>query len=251
MGRFLTKQELKTYWRKSYGFKRYARFSDRIKCILLLDAGKSPECISEYLFLSRNTVANYLKRYQAGGLEDLVSDDYQGSECRLSEVWATKAWLKHLEETLYQTVSSIREHIQATYRVTYSLSGLRHLLRRLDFVYKKPKAIPGKADKAEQEKFLRMIQAKLAENSRETAVYYADGTHPQHNTHCAHGWIKKGQNKEIKTNSGRQRVNINGVVNAHDPTDVVIRRAPLLMLNRQSLCSKSWSKKTDLSNASL
>jgi hypothetical protein len=39
--------------------------------------------------------------------------------------------------------------------------------------------------------------------------------------------------KEIKTNSGRQRVNINGVVNAHDPTDVVIRRAPPLMLNRQ------------------
>jgi hypothetical protein len=67
-------------------------------------------------------------------------------------------------------------------------------LRRLDFVYKKPKAIPGKADKAEQEKFLRMIEAKLAENSRETAVYYAD---------------------------------------------------------RQSLCSKSWSKKIDLSNASL
>lgn len=76
----------------------------------------------------------------------------------------TNAWLKHLEETLYQTVSSIREHIQAIYRVTYSLSGLRHLLRRLNFVYKKPKAIPGKADKAEQEKFLRMIEAKLATN---------------------------------------------------------------------------------------
>jgi transposase len=153
----------------------------------------SPESIAEYLFLSRNTVANYLKRYQAGGLEDLVYDDYQGSECRLSEVQQRKL-TQHLEETLYQTVSSIREHIQATYRVTYSLSGLRHLLRRLDFVYKKPKAIPGKADKAEQEKFLRMIEAKLAENSRKTAVYY---------------------------------------------------------VNRQSLCSKSWSKKTNLSNTSL
>ena len=62
---------------------------------------------------------------------------------------------------------------EATYKVTYSLSGLRHLLRRLDFVYKKPKAIPGKADKAEQENFLRMIEEKLAENRRETAVYYA------------------------------------------------------------------------------
>ncbi|MFN4895580.1 MAG: IS630 family transposase, partial [Pseudomonadota bacterium] len=63
------------------------------------------------------------------------------------------------------------------------------------------------------------------------------GTHPQHNTHCAHGWIKRGQNKEIKTNSviqlgGRQRVNINGVVNAHDPTDVVIEESS--SINAQS-----------------
>jgi transposase len=139
VGRFLTKHERKLL-EKELRVERYARFSDRIKCILLLDTGKSPESIAEYLFLSRNTVANYLKRYQAGGLKDLVSDDYQGSECRLSEVQQRKL-TQHLEETLYQTVSSIREHIQATYRVTYSLSGLRHLLRRLDLVYKKPKAI--------------------------------------------------------------------------------------------------------------
>jgi transposase len=129
---------------------------------LLLDAGKSSESIAEYLFLSGNTVTNYLKKYQTGGLEDLVSDDYQGSECRLSKVQQRKL-AQHLEETLYQTVSLIREHIQVTYNVTYSLSGLRHLLRRLDFVFKKPKAIPGKADKVAQEEFLRLIEAKLAE----------------------------------------------------------------------------------------
>ena len=44
-----------------------------------------------------------------------------------------------------------------------AFSGLRHLLRQLDFVYKKPKAIPGKADKVAQEEFLRLIEAKLAE----------------------------------------------------------------------------------------
>jgi hypothetical protein len=39
---------------------------------------------------SRNTVTNYLEKYQTGGLEDLVSNDYQGSECRLSEVQQRK-----------------------------------------------------------------------------------------------------------------------------------------------------------------
>ena len=42
--------------------ERYARYSDRIKCILLLDAGKSPESIAEYLFLSRSSITNYQKR---------------------------------------------------------------------------------------------------------------------------------------------------------------------------------------------
>jgi hypothetical protein len=83
VGRFSTKQGRKLL-EKERRLERYARLSDRIKCILLLDAGKSPESVAAYLFLSRNT-----------------------------------------------------------------------------------------------------------------AVCYADGTHPQHNTHCAHGWIKKGQNKDL------------------------------------------------------
>jgi transposase len=99
-------------------------------------------------------------------------------------------------------------------------------------VYKKPKAVPGKADKSAQAEFLRAIEKKLAENPDKSAVYYADGTHPQHNTHCSYGWIRKGQNKEIKTNTGRQRVNINGVVNAHNPTDVVIEESA--SINAQS-----------------
>jgi transposase len=38
---------------------------------LLLDAGKSSESIAEYLFLSGNTVTNYLKKYQTGGSRGL------------------------------------------------------------------------------------------------------------------------------------------------------------------------------------
>jgi hypothetical protein len=77
-----------------------------------------------------------------------------------------------------------------------------------------------------------MIEEKLAANPKKSAVYYADGTHPQHNTHFSYGWIKKGQNKEIKTNTGRQRVNINGVINARNPTDVVITEST--SINAQS-----------------
>jgi len=37
--------------------------------------------------------------------------------------------------------------------------------------------------------------------------------HPQHNTTCTKAWIKVGQEKTIKSNTGRQRININGAYN--------------------------------------
>ena len=41
-----------------------------------------------------------------------------------------------------------------------------------------------------------------------------DGVHPQHNSSCASAWIEKGKIKTIKSNTGRSRININGVYNA-------------------------------------
>ena len=66
--------------------ERYAKYSDRIKCILLLDSGKSPSEIAEFLFLSPNSIRAYHKSYTAGGLEQLISDGHQGSQCRLTSI---------------------------------------------------------------------------------------------------------------------------------------------------------------------
>jgi hypothetical protein len=49
VGRFLTEQE-RTLLEKELRVERYARFLDRMNCIVLLDAGKSPESIAEYFF---------------------------------------------------------------------------------------------------------------------------------------------------------------------------------------------------------
>ncbi len=46
--------------------------------------------------------------------------------------------------------------------------------------------------------------------------------HPQHNTKPACGWIPKGEDKEIKSNTRRKRVNINGVLNPETKEIIVI-----------------------------
>jgi transposase len=217
---FLSKSE-RLALRAALRTEKHAKHSDRLKCILLLDAGESIEDIAHYLFLSEQSIRNYLQRYQQGKLERLVSDSYSGSECRLTES-ELEQLAQHLEEHLYQSVAAIRESVWQQFEEHYTLNGLRHLLRRLGFVYRKPKAVPGKAARSEQEAFLELLEAKLSENPKKSTVYYADGVHPQHNSNLSYGWIRKGQQHEIKTNTGRRRVNINGAVNAKDPTDVII-----------------------------
>src|SRR5690606_34420226 len=43
-----------------------------------------------------------------------------------------------------------------------------------------------------------------------------DATHPHHNSMAGYGWIKRGQACEIRSNTGRQRLNINGVIDCND-----------------------------------
>ena len=195
MAGFLTVEEKKGL-EEALRVERYARYSDRIKCILLLDAGDPPEEIAHFLFLSLSTITNYMRRYYDGGLTGLIQDRYMGSECRLSEDELVE-FVQHLEDNLYLTISAIRDYVLSKYQVLYTVSGLRHLLNRLGFVYKKPKAIPGKASRDLQAEFLSILDERLQENSDSIAVFFADGTHPQHNTHCAYGWIKKGVRIEL------------------------------------------------------
>ena len=42
---------------------------------------------------------------------------------------------------------------------------------------------------------------------------FTDATHPTHNSVPTHGWIRKGENRQLLQNTGRGRVNIIGSVN--------------------------------------
>ena len=79
---FLSKQERQELLYE-LRLERNAKFSDRIKCILLLDSGKSYQEISEFLFLSSTSVRQYKYRYDTGGLKELLTNKYVGSCCCL------------------------------------------------------------------------------------------------------------------------------------------------------------------------
>ncbi len=207
--------------RRAHRAAKNKKDADKIKAVYLLSRGKTPQEIAEVLMLDIDTIGNYRKRYEADGVSGLLKNNYFGSEPMLNCA-EIEEFSAHLETQTYLTVEAIVEHVKQVYNVHYSISGMRQLLHRLKFVYKKAKTIPGKANAELQKAYLKMLEEILTNKGEHDAHYYLDGVHPQHNTQLAYGWIKKGQDKVVKSNSGRQRININGALNA-DTLEVIIR----------------------------
>jgi hypothetical protein len=63
----------------------------------------------------------------------------------------------------------------------------------------------------------------LLENKDEKdPFYFVVGTHPHQNSTAAYGWFSKGKAVELKTNTGRKRINFNRAIDTHS-LDLVIR----------------------------
>jgi transposase len=200
---------------------RVKREADRIKAIYLLGLGKSPSEVAEVLMLEEDTVRSYWQQYREGGIEQLLRDEYEGSDGYLTEVQLQQLEAD-LEATTYLTVESIIKYVQERYGIVYSDSGMREVLVRLGFVYKKAKIVPGKPNRELQEAYVENLVEVLKNKGKNDPHYYLDGVHPQHNTMASYGWIKRGEDKLIQSNTGRQRININGALNV-EKLEVVIR----------------------------
>ena len=104
----------------------------------------------------------------------------------------------------------------------YTARGMTALLHRPGFVYKKTKQVPVKADEEKQRAFIKEYKKIKRKKGKDDVIYFADASHPQHNSLPSCGWILKGETKELKSNTGRKRLNLHGALNLED-IDVVVR----------------------------
>jgi transposase len=229
MDKFLTPQQVLTL-RQEHRKCKEKRFAYRINAILLLNSGYSFQQVADVLLMDDDTIRRYVNIYQEEGVKGLMRDLYVGSQS-----WLDDEELQILEEYLEENVClSAKEPCQFVleeFGVEYTVSGMRALLHRMGFAYKKPKIIPGKANPEKQKSFLRKYNRIKASKETEDQIYFADGCHPALNPIAGYGWIKKGKEKQIPSNTGRQHLNLNGAYNP-ETMETVIVESP--MINAQS-----------------
>ena len=119
----------------------------------------------------------------------------------------------HLQANLHLSAKAVAYWVKETFGVSYTQSGTTAVLRRLGYVYKKPRLVPGKADREAQTQFLETYYDHIRNlKGQDDPIYFMDATHPQHHPVLAGGWIKCGEEQIIPTNTWRRRVNINGAI---------------------------------------
>ena len=187
----------------------------RINAVILLAEGWTAEYVGKALLLDPDTVRSYFKRYRTGGLEQLLRMNYVGSEALLDAEQLAELDA-HLAKNLYQSADAVARWVKERFGVQYTPSGMTALLHRLGYRYKKPKLVPGKADAERQEAFVEEYKKLKEDKKKDDVILFMDATHPHHNPVLGGGWIKRGKEFPIKSNTGRQRLNINGVIDLAD-----------------------------------
>lgn len=186
--------------------------ADKLKCIIYWGKGWSWEQIKEALFISDGSIKNYIDKYFEGGIDKLLSSNYAGHNYRLSKN-EEKQLEWYVNRFCVLTTAQSCEYVRKTFKKNITISGMTKMLKRLGFVYKKPKKRPCKVSVEKQNDFLNKY-FNLVENLKDDeSIYFLDGSGFEHNSKMDYGWIKRGKNKEIKTNTGRKKINVNGAYN--------------------------------------
>lgn len=189
------------------------RDADKIKAALLSSEGYSAAQIAAILLLDDDTVRSWLVTYaQAPNLATWLRSNHLAYRGKLSESEREQVVL-YVQENVISDSKQVKAFIEDHFVITYSLSGITVLLNTLGFVYKKTTLIPSKYDPIRQAQCKEMYETMEHQLATTETILFMDSVHPQHNTTCTYAWIKKGETKEMKSNTGRQRVNWNGVYN--------------------------------------
>ena len=149
------------------------RMYERYQTILLYLEGYPMKEIARIIHRTPNTVVNYLRAYEAGGLRGLAPGRSPGRPCRLTKeqesilvqtiITKTPAELK-LSPHANWTLALIAQFILETWGFKYSLRGVSIMMERLGLSYTRPTYTLEKADPEKQRKFREETFPDLKKN---------------------------------------------------------------------------------------
>lgn len=200
---------------KQLDYERYhhphPRVQRKMEALWLKSQGVPHKDICKYAGISANTLCQYLRDYQSGGIDSLKRLNFYQPKSDLCQCQST------LEEYFGQappaTVNEARAKIEELTGIKRSPSRVRHFLKSLGLSYRKVGMIPAKVDVAVQEDFQKNhLEPRLTEaKAGKRAVFFVDAAHFVLAPFL--GWLWCVTRLFLKAPSGRQRLNVLAALN--------------------------------------
>src|SRR3954466_10267387 len=194
--------------------ERDMRIWRRLSALLWSDEGETAEEVARRLGVTARQIRKWLKTYRTHGLEGLCELHYRGRVPRLDDAQVEE--LKgEIARGQFRTAREIGEWVDQRFKVQYSESGVKELLKRIDVSYHKVTGFMWKADVVEQEEWLDGYRCDPVGTG--IRRYFVDACHPVWGVDMLfYCWLLVGQRFHVKVGSGRKRLNILG---AYCPED--------------------------------
>ena len=209
----------------------------RGRAMLFLNSGRDPEFVCDALDIAPSVLTRWCSAFSAQGLTFFSLKHYSQREGYLS-IAQEEALKRHFTDHPPLNAAEIRSYILAKYGRNYSTSGGAKLMKRLDFMHKKPIALATQADESEQRKYIERYEKLLTSLLPSEIVMHLDAVHPEYQSRPANGWFQKGQKVAIKTTSGRKRLNLHAAFNLENCDLSIIKADTINAVSFRKLLKK-------------
>lgn len=153
------------------------RAAQRLYTVVHYLEGYKQHEIAKLLKIDVHTVSQYIKKYKAGGINNLIERKYSPGSPRLLTTEQERNMVIVITEHTPDEVGFppsknwnlriIREWVKRNYGVEYSQGGMAEVLRRLNLSYTRPTYTLKKADPEKQAQFMQDFELFKKNSSRE------------------------------------------------------------------------------------
>ena len=185
---------------------------DRMYVLHLLHIGYSRSECAKIVGCHANSVTNYIKMYQRGGLDSIRQLHYIYVRHELSSVYEQVEQV--LERSRCSTVKDASEVLKEHFAYERSTEAVRQLLHRLGFSHQKTGTFPGKVKdfdqwQAKQDTFIDKLYELIqqAENDKIDLVF-SDAAHFVYGKLSTYAWSQEPC--YAPSGHGRHRINVYG-----------------------------------------
>lgn len=121
-----------------------AKSLKRVQAFKLMYAGWKYSQIADFLSVTNNTLSNWIKIYNDGGISSLLTFQYKGGPSKLNKTQLSEL-KKEVSKGSLPYAKAAKKYIKDKYNITYHLNHVQKLLKK-NFVYplKKPGRSPVK-----------------------------------------------------------------------------------------------------------